>query len=184
MSRRVPTCSLPTIQGGCSSSRIPVGPCGTLSPGRDRWYAPRVVVGASLSVPHPAALDILLISCWILVVEGRRVLFVDAAPPGTLALGPTFFFGPPDSASSLSLPSASRTTIALGFIPLTTSLPEGWSRLRRGQRFRWHCQKAGQLGEIPCGRISKKSFEKYGHEIGVKDPHVMSGMRPRGAHVR
>ena len=185
MSRRVPTCSLSTIQDGCSSSRTPVGPCGALSHSTDRWYTPRVVVGASLSVPHPAALDILLISCWILVVEGRRVLFVDAAPHGTLALGPTFFFRPPDSASSLSLLSGSRTMISLGFIPLTTSLPEGsrLSRLRRGQRFGWRCQKAGQLGEIPCDRISKKSFQKYGHVIAVKDPHVISGMRPSGPNA-
>lgn len=107
---------------------------------------------------------------------------MDAAPPGAHALG--LFFGPPDSASSLFLSSVNRTILAVGFILLTTSLLEAsrWSRLRcghRGQRFGWRCQITGEFGEIPCGWISKKIVSEVWQCLGVKGPHVMSGMRPR-----
>jgi hypothetical protein len=161
VSCRVSTCSPPTIQDGLFCTRAPTDPCETLSPNKDRWYIPCAVVDTSLSAPRPAALDISLKMFWVLVAGERRVLVVDSAPPRTLvALGLPFFLGPPDPSSSLFLSSGHRTIIVLGFIPLTTSLPEGSRRSRlkcghRGQRFGRRCQVAG-LYKIPRGRISRR----------------------------
>ncbi len=135
---------------------------------------------ASLSAPLPAALDLSLDICRVLVAGERRVLFVDSAPPGTLiAPGLPLFFGPPDSFSSLFLSSAGGTTITVGFIPLATPLPEGrrWHRLtrdRRGQRSGGHCKMAVGLCKIQRRRISRKIVSEGRSRIGgVEGTHVV-----------
>ena len=119
-------------------------------------------MNASLSAPHPAALDLRLKLCWVLVAGERRVRLVDSAPPGTLiALGLPLFFGPPDSLSSLFLSSAGGTTITVGFIPLATPLPEGRRRRRltrdhRGQRFGGRWMMVDESCIVQWRRISGK----------------------------
>ena len=44
----------------------------------------------SLSAPRPATLDVSLMSCWVLVVAGRQVLFVDSTPLYPLGLALLF----------------------------------------------------------------------------------------------
>ena len=186
MSCCVSTRSLPTIQGSCSCSREPTDPCGTLSPGKDRWYIPCAVGDTSLSAPRPTALDIPLIYFRVLVAGDRRDFFEDFASPGTLvALGLPFLFGPPDSSLSLFLSSASRTIITVGFIPCATSLPEGSRRPRlkhdhRGQCFGRRCQMASGLCKIPWGRISRKIGSEGCSRIGgVNGTHAMSFIRSK-----
>jgi hypothetical protein len=98
--------------------------------------------------------------------RGTTSPFGGRRPPGTpVALGLALFlgFGPPDLSPSLFLSSANKAVVAVGSIPFTTPLPKRgrWPRLRRGhcgQRSQpgRRCQMAGELSEIPCGRISRK----------------------------
>ena len=101
-------------------------------------------MSASLPAPRPAALDLSLFTCRVLVVGERGVLCVDFAPPETLAVFVLALFCGPDPFSSLFSSAYGRSYIVVGFIPCSTPLSE--------RRRQWHHLTSEHRGQCSGGR--------------------------------